>query len=159
MKEKGNAGFKLNVGGPSIILLLCVLGLATFAVLTIRAAYSGLKMARTSRKAVEEYYAGDLEAYKVEYRIHSLLAGAKDGGLSSEQLQEKLGTVSNVDEVNDGSLSYSVAINDSSRIVVEMEYDGDSGWSEVTAHRLVVDDMEGYTGTGFEIEVIELELF
>ncbi|MBP5652532.1 MAG: hypothetical protein J6X17_03820, partial [Lachnospiraceae bacterium] len=73
--QANNNSFKMNIGGPSIILLLTVLGLAVFSILAVRAAYSGLKMARTSASAVSGYYEAEGIAQEAEYLIKEVIEG------------------------------------------------------------------------------------
>ena len=162
MGKEQNSGFKLNVGGPSIILLLCVLGLSMFAVLTIRAAYNGLKLARTSRDAVTEYYDADLAMDEAVYRINSAVMSVKETRgteLSDADIEQAVKEISGVENVQNGTVTVSVRVNDSSVIRTCLYYyqtDSLDLDMRVLSRRLVTDDMEGYSGTGFEIEVIEL---
>ena len=158
MKEQKGSEFKLNVGLPSIILLLCVLGLSLFAILTIRAAYNGLKTAKTSRSAVQEYYSAETKVDAIRFNIASAFRECREKGLQQDELEERLRSVEGVGTVEDGILTYSVRVNDYSAIRVEMSamQDIDSYDLQVLSHKLVVDDMDGYSGTGFEIEEIEL---
>ena len=158
MKEQKGGEFKLNVGLPSIILLLCVLGLSLFAILTIRAAYNGLKTARTSRDAVQEYYKAEVKSDRIKLMIAGEMNDCISQGLQQDRLEEKLRSVEGVESVKDGTLTYSVRVNDYSsiRVLMSVLAETDAYGMHVLSHRLVVDDMEGYSGNGFEIEEIEL---
>ena len=158
MKEQKGSEFKLNVGLPSIILLLCVLGLSLFAILTIRAAYTGLKTARTSRDAVQEYYKAEVEADRIRLMIAGKLSDCIRENAQQEQLEDKLRSIGGVESVEDGTLTYNVRVNDYSSIRVLMSVVAENGSYDMRliSHKLIVDDMDGYSGTGFEIEEIEL---
>jgi len=162
MSKENNSSFKLNVGGPSIILLLCALGLSMFAILTIRAAYSGLKLARTSRDAVTEYYDADLAMDEAVFEINSaVMKEFGEGGaeLSDAVLRSKIGSMPGVESIEDNIVTVSVRAGNSSSIKTRIRYFSSGNFElrmTVLSRRLVVDDMEGYSGTGFEIEEIEL---
>ena len=158
MKEQKGREFKLNVGLPSIILLLCVLGLSLFAILTIRAAYTGLKTAKTSRNAVQEYYKAEVKADRIQLKIAGAFDECIRNNLQQDGIDEKIRSVDGVESVEAGTVIYNVRVNDYSSIRVEMRVtrEGDDFDMHMSSHRLVVDDMDGYSGNGFEIEEIEL---
>ncbi len=158
MKEQKGSEFKLNVGLPSIILLLCVLGLSLFAILTIRAAYTGLKTAKTSRNAVQEYYKAEVKADRIQLKIAGAFDECVRNNLQQDGIDEKIRSVDGVESVEAGTVIYNVRVNDYSSIRVEMRVtrEGDDFDMHMSSHRLVVDDMDGYSGNGFEIEEIEL---
>ncbi|MBR4725718.1 MAG: hypothetical protein IK071_08070 [Lachnospiraceae bacterium] len=157
-RKDSGVGSNVNVGLPSIILLLCVLGLSLFAILTIRAAYNGLKTARTSKKAVEQYYKAEVESDKTRLKIISTFCSCTEKGLDPDQIREALRKIEGVTVDEYGGLSYDTRVNDHSSIRVEMEVCTDDGLYDihVVSQKLLPDDMEGYSGTGFEIEEIEL---
>ena len=152
--QANNNSFKMNIGGPSIILLLTVLGLAVFSILAVRAAYSGLKMARTSQSAVAEYYEAEGQAQEIEYRIREAVMGTPV--TSAEDARLALGGIGQIVSVDADRIVYEVPVNDNSVIHVEMT--SVSGFSElkVTDHRLIVDSQGGYSGSAFEINVIDI---
>ncbi|MBP5331549.1 MAG: hypothetical protein J6Y89_06825 [Lachnospiraceae bacterium] len=158
MKEQKGSEFKLNVGLPSIILLLCVLGLSLFAILTIRAAYTGLKTAKTSRNAVQEYYKAEVKADRIQLKIAGAFDECVRNNLQQDGIDENIRSVDGVESVEAGTVIYNVRVNDYSSIRVEMRVtrEGDDFDMHMSSHRLVVDDMDGYSGNGFEIEEIEL---
>ena len=156
--QANNNSFKMNIGGPSIILLLTVLGLAVFSILAVRAAYSGLKMARTSAKAVSGYYEAEGIAQEAEYLIKEAIEGtpaesAQDAAAAITPLLP--GTVDLV-SVEADRIVFEVPVNDTSVIHVEMTSDTGLDDLKVTDHRLVVDSQEGYSGSAFEINVIDI---
>ena len=152
--QANNNSFKMNIGGPSIILLLTVLGLAVFSILAVRAAYSGLKMARTSATAVEGYYEAEGKAQEIEYRIREAIVGAPV--TSAEDAKLALAGIGQVVSVDADCIVYEVPVNDNSLIHVEMT--SDPGYSDlkVTDHRLIVDSQGGYSGSAFEINIIDI---
>lgn len=159
MGDQKGGTFKLNVGLPSIILLLCVLGLSMFAVLTVRAGYNGLKNARTSKKAVQEYYKAEVEADRTRLKIASVFDEC--AGLEFDKFAEAIAQIEGVECSDHGDimiLTYNTRVNDYSSICTQIDItrSGTSYNFETVSHKLVVDDMDGYSGTGFEIEEIEL---
>lgn len=159
MGDQKGGTFKLNVGLPSIILLLCVLGLSMFAVLTVRAGYNGLKNARTSKKAVQEYYKAEVEADRTRLKIASVFDECV--GLEFDKFAEAVSQIEGVECSDHGDimiLTYNTRVNDYSSICTQIDITrfGTSYNFETVSHKLVVDDMDGYSGTGFEIEEIEL---
>ena len=161
MSDQKGGGFKLNVGLPSIILLLCVLGLSMFAVLTVRAGYNGLKNARTSKKAAQEYYRAEVEADRTRFKIISAFGEwSMTDSLDAGQLKTALNRIDGVSLQDNGLLAYDTRVNDYSHLHTEMILDSFASFRpyklNIVSHKLVVDDMDGYSGTGFEIEEIEL---
>ena len=152
--EANNNSFKMNIGGPSIILLLTVLGLAVFSILAVRAAYSGLKMARTSQSAVAEYYEAEGKAQKIEYRIREAVIGTPVA--SAEDAKLALSGIGEIVSVETDRIVYEVPVNDNSVIHVEMTSGTGLSDLKVSDHRLIVDSQGGYSGSAFEINVIDI---
>jgi len=157
-RKDSGVGSNVNVGLPSIILLLCVLGLSLFAILTIRAAYSGLKTARTSKTAVEQYYRAEVESDRTRLNIISKYSDCIDKGKNPDEIRAALAGIDGVTVEEDGYLYYDTRVGDHSSIRVEMDVSLDAGPQDirVISQKLLPDDMKGYSGTGFEIEEIEL---
>ncbi|MCR5325029.1 MAG: hypothetical protein K6E85_17365 [Lachnospiraceae bacterium] len=162
MGEQKGGSFKLNVGLPSIILLLCVLGLSMFAVLTVRAGYNGLKNARTSKTAIQEYYKAEVEADKTRLKIASVYDECiLKKGLGSDEFINSVSDIDGVECEDEGNLiilTYNTRVNDYSSICTQIDIiqNGTAYSFNTVSHKLVVEDMDGYSGTGFEIEEIEL---
>ena len=146
--QENNNSFKLNIGGPSIILLLTVLGLAVFSILAVRAAYSGLQMARTSAKAVAAYYEAEGKAQATEFAIRE---AAASGALLNGDVLLYGGNI----VLEPGFVSYEIPIND--RSVIHVELHGNEDFSDliVMDHRLIVETEGEYSGSAFEIDPIE----
>lgn len=138
-----DSSFKLNIGGPSIILLLTVLGLALFAVLSVRAAYNGLKLARTSEASAEEYYAAAGKVEEVRFRIAEAVAGGADSSA--------LCAIDGVTEAGDEEIICIVAVNDISHIELRLAGIGTDIPLAVLEHRLKVISDDEYDGQTFEI--------
>ena len=168
--QANNNSFKMNIGGPSIILLLTVLGLAVFSILAVRAAYSGLKMARTSASAVSGYYEAEGIAQEAEYLIKEAIEGtpaeseqflpfrqgAEPAVSAKDVIIPLLPRTVDLVSVEADRVVYEVPVNDTSVIHVEMTSDSGLSGLKVTDHRLVVDSQEGYSGSAFEINEIDI---
>lgn len=144
-KEKQKISFKLNIGGPSIILLLTVLGLTVFAILSIRAAYSGLKLARTSRESIANYYLCDAEAERIGYEIRE----AVSYGGSVADTEAIIADIAGVDAVENGRVSYSVELNDAVELQVVLEGTDEYRDMKVVSHRLMTTAEEDFTESNF----------
>lgn len=57
-------GLHLNIGAASIILIMLVFALCTFAALSIKASNSEYKLAEKTARSVREYYEAEAEAYR-----------------------------------------------------------------------------------------------
>ena len=156
--QANNNSFKMNIGGPSIILLLTVLGLAVFSILAVRAAYSGLKMARTSASAVSGYYEAEGISQKAEYLIKEAIEGtpAATADTAKDAIAPILPGGVQLVSVDADRIVYEVPVNDNSVIHVEMTSDSGLSGLKVTDHRLVVDSQGGYSGSAFEINIIDI---
>ena len=156
-----NNSFKLNIGGPSIILLLTVLGLSLFAVLSIRAAYNGMKLSTGSADAVATYYEADGRAAALQYEIcttaarEDLRAAAAAGDITA--VETALLAIDGVTEASDGRVVGEVAYGSGAVIRVVLEGESDYSGLTLTEHVMQVESMDGYDGSGFEVfELIEL---
>ncbi len=67
------------VGGTSLLVVFAVLCLTVFALLSLATVKSDTNLADASQRAVEEYYAADLQAQEILARIR---AGATPEGVS-----------------------------------------------------------------------------
>lgn len=157
--EKNNSQFsvKMNIGAPSVVLLLTVLGLSIFAILSVRAAYSEALLSSNSAKATADYYAAEGKAQETLWNIKDCCARAlNDGGTA--QAETALLQLEGVEYAKDGVIRYSVPINDISRICVELNSPDGYKTFETISQLMKVDAMEGYSDGGFETgEMIIIE--
>lgn len=152
-KQDNDNSFKLNIGGPSIILLLTVLGLSVFAILAIRASYNGLKLARTSAESAAVYYAADSEADRVLFTIRK---AAHDNQGDAGAAEAAIRAIPEVVDAGLGCVTYEIPVSDGTFIHVELEGEDDYSHLEVTTHRFEVESGDEYNGGGFDIEEIIL---
>ncbi|MBP5158965.1 MAG: hypothetical protein ILP10_01550 [Lachnospiraceae bacterium] len=147
MKEKNEAGgFKINIGAPSIILLLVVFALTVFALLSIRASYNELKLARTSRESVDKYYKALGEAERSRAQID---AARTKTGSDSEAFARELAAIGSVTETEGDMVTYRAYVDDDSWITVKLDYSGGEG--RVASHMLEGKPLEGYNASPFDI--------
>lgn len=127
-KDRKKVFLKLNIGGPSVVLLFTILILALFGVLSVRAAYSELKLARRSYEAVKDYYMADALA------------------------ENELMIIAEYDDTSSGDTEHAVniRIDETSHIEMVVNKAAD-GSVEVISRKYVADPVSGYSGVGFEI--------
>ncbi|MBQ9120145.1 MAG: hypothetical protein IJY09_08870 [Lachnospiraceae bacterium] len=84
--------YHLNIGAASMLLLMLVLAMTVFAVLSVRASYRELEMAKKNTESVEAYYAADTAAecmYAKVLHIWRELSGQERSALTvAEQLEK-----------------------------------------------------------------------
>lgn len=149
-QERDNS-FKLNIGGPSIILLLTVLGLSVFAILAVRASYNGLKLSRATENSIATYYAGDARADEIFFEINEIAA---ESGYDSLQAEERISAIPEVVSCMDGYIVYEVPVAEDTFIRVILNGASDYSDLQITSHALTVESMDGYTDSVLEIEEI-----
>lgn len=151
--EKEKNTYKLNIGAPSIILLITVLGLVTFAILSVRAAYNELRLTRASTGAVSGYYEADAKVQRVLFELGEQLADLKESGVTDiGEAEERLLELPWVVSVDDSNIVCRVEVNSEAVIEVILEaVGGDYEKLEIISHRFVVEPMEGYSGSGLEV--------
>ena len=84
---KREKGLVLNVGTPSVLLILLVFTLTIFSLLSIRVSNHEWNLAQKTSASVTEYYAADQKAEYLLCKIDSLLAVESTDGIS-EKLTE-----------------------------------------------------------------------
>lgn len=123
---------KLNIGGPSVVLLFTVLALSLFAALSVRAAYRELKLSEKTYEAVKAYYVADTKADEELQRICLECAGV--GG-------------------EEATYDISIPVDDVSHIEMQVAVNG-HGDITVPVRKFVADPVEGYSEAGFEIDIM-----
>lgn len=142
MKEKN--GLVINVGTSSVVLILMVISLSVFALLSIRASNSELKLAIKTGESVQEYYDADkaaeyglsyikaaLESSKIEDLEKNLLGMdtskqkelSNFGGLTLN-LKKNVIFTGKKDEIL-GNISYAIKITEKKRLEVKLDLCGD----------------------------------
>lgn len=113
---------KLNVGIPSIILILLVLALSVFAVLSIRAAYNELKLAKKTKESVTAFYKADSEATFVLAKLDELFQSGE-----IEFIVDKLTLMKEISDIHydefgrPNFLTYQVTVGKDSNLIVSID--------------------------------------
>lgn len=169
MKE--NKGMIINVGSASIMLVLLVFILSTFAVLSIKASNHELRLAQKTGISVAEYYDADSKAQKVLAQIDQILNGedknqivSKLKNLKSEGLkeinvygeEEKEPIIITDEEPTEDQITkvegitYKIAMRGEAVLSVSLEVDEKKN-AHVSSWKTIPQPMEGYN-IGFETE-------
>lgn len=179
MKEE--KGYRFNIGGASILLILVVLALSIFALLSVRASYHERKLAQKTSEAASGYYAADgtaeelyaaaAEAFKksaLNRDKRSAVDTADDTeaapGLSQEEMLsvvlkalEDDGRAQNV-AAEGTEIYYEVPVSEASRIVVKLNADMDGrAVLSVLSWKMVTEEQGDYGGAGLDIWDGEVE--
>lgn len=80
-----NKGLVINIGTPSVVLILLVFALSIFALLSIRASNSELQLAHKTGESIQEYYTADSAAEYAVCYIQQIVENSK-----IEDLENKL---------------------------------------------------------------------
>ncbi len=122
MKKKQE--LKINIGGSSILLIIVVFALAIFAVLSIKASNSDLVLAKKTRTAMNQYYAGDTVAEEYLAEIDKILQSAKNTDAIRSAL-EKFSWEPTLESQSDmlGTISYEIELNEYATLLVALTYD------------------------------------
>lgn len=120
------------IGGSSLLVIFAVLCLTVFALLSLSTVQAEKRMADAAARAVEDYYAADLEAQKTFARLR---AGE---------------TVSGVQE-DGGTYRYSCPISENQTLEVELEKTEDSWevlrWQVVSQSEPISETLPVWNGT------------
>lgn len=153
MDNKREGSFRINIGAPSIILVLTVLGLSIFAILSVRAAYTGLKLAKNSELAALRYYEADAKAQRFLFDYGEILAEAEETGADSEFIRSRLEELDGVRSVEADSIVFEAYLNENSVLRLELAGDGTVPYRSMTvrSYRTVTDNTDEYNGSGLDI--------
>lgn len=162
MKEE--KGYRFNIGGASIVLILVVLALSVFALLSVRASFHERRLAQKTAEAAAAYYAADGTAEEIYGAAVGLLDGITEEDDRKEALSElflKDGRAYNVVFEEDG-IHYEVPVTEFSKLVVELKYSMKSGPErgtglQVAAWKLVNEEQGDYGEAEIEIWDGEVE--
>ena len=147
-------GFRMNVGGPSIMLLLIVFVLSIFAVLSVRASFQEVRLTKQSGEAVQAYYAADSEAEEILSRIdESLKQLSKTSSISEGDLAKVFSDISVPVTVTGTDLvSYQVPITEKAVLEVELKITPkEAKRFDITVWKMKVEEQAGYLEDEFEI--------
>lgn len=113
-------------GGASLLTVFAVLCLTVFALLSLSTVRADQRLSEASARAVEEYYAADLQAQEILARL-------------------RFGELPDQVTVDDGKCRYAVPINDARELQVEVEVRGTNDytvlrWQAVNVGEWEIDD-------------------
>lgn len=155
MSEKADkSGFRMNIGGASIILLLMVFALSVFAILSIRASYNEVSLTKQSRESKLKYFQADTRAEEILQSIDEKLKELFDADtMSVEGLQTALADIPEINEIADlDGISYQVTMDEERSILVELKlHPSQKKRYTIAKWQMVVKEQEGYSEDTFEI--------
>lgn len=113
-------------GGASLLTVFAVLCLTVFALLSLSTVRADQRLSEASARAVEEYYAADLQAQEILARL-------------------RFGELPDQVTVDGGKCRYAVPINDARELQVEVEVRGTNDytvlrWQAVNVGEWEIDD-------------------
>lgn len=125
-KKEDTRKIGMGVGYVSVMLVFAVICLTIFAVLSFKAAISTDSFNDRSSEFMKQYYAADTEAKKTLSQLNDCAYNAKTSGFFEDSFAESAQNIEgvNVRAVQNGiSVSYTVAINDSQELYVNVVFD------------------------------------
>lgn len=139
--RKENKGLILNVGTPSILLILLVFVMAVFGMLSVRASGSECALAQKTGDSVQEYYKADQKAEYVLAYVDSVLSKGEidqlQKSLQKKELPDRIaGSVEKIqtnlkkgavmgEAENIGTVFYTVPVRKDVSLEVELDLYGD----------------------------------
>lgn len=149
-QSKETGSFRINIGAPSIILLLMVFALTVFALLSIRASYNELKLTRSSRESVVSYYQADALVERTRASIDEICAETKsDEAAFAERVKELASDRLQIVEAEYPVVEFKSEINAGSWIKVRL--DCSDGTARIAAHIFETEVLDGYSADAFDI--------
>lgn len=148
VKEKKD--LKMNIGGGSVILILLIFALSTFAVLSIKASSNELGLAKKTATAIQGYYKADTRATEILAQIAGMIHT-----FSLEELESQLLEMDEITEVyfvDDKSMQigYEIEINENAILQVSIIASENHSY-KITKWKTIQSDNNEYE-FGFEME-------
>ena len=109
---KQSKKYNVNIGGATVLLVLVVFALTVFAVLSLRASYQELSMARLSNQSIQRFYKVDSIAEEIYAKVCEIInkIGTEEG--TGDALLDQLSKEDNIGGVrldkNSQLLTYEV---------------------------------------------------
>lgn len=145
--------YKMNVGGSSIILIIVVFALSIFAVLSIKASNSDLVLAKKTRATMDQYYAADGKAEERLSEISQVLYDNDTVASLETSLKEVSEELIHKSSSNtQGTIGYSIPINDYASLQVELTYDLENPDAivDITTWKVNQEDIGEYDFSDFQ---------
>ena len=141
--RQSSGGGSANIGGSSILVIFVLLCITTFATLAMVSASASFRLATQVARAADDFFAAENLAEEKLAEISGIMRSTNGQGFG-QQLEE-LGVM-----YSDGIITYSVSINESLRLDVELHVIGTSlmvySWVQVA-----IFDPAEYGGGGIQL--------
>ena len=138
--RQASGGGSANIGGSSILVIFVLLCITTFATLAMVSATASFRLATQVARAADDFFAAESLAEEKLAEISGIVKSANGQDFQSEL--EVMGAM-----YYDGVITYSVSINESSRLDIELHVNGTSlmiySWVQVA-----IFDPDEYGGGG-----------
>ena len=117
MRQSSGGG--ANIGGSSILVIFVLLCITTFATLAMVSATASFRLATQVARAADDFFAAESLAEEKLAQISGIVRSANGQDFQARLLE--LGAM-----YHDGAITYSVSINESLRLDVELHVNGTS---------------------------------
>ena len=117
--RQASSGGSANIGGSSILVIFVLLCITTFATLAMVSATASFRLATQVARAADDFFAAESIAEEKLAEVSGIVRSAN--GQSFYAQLEELGVM-----YYDGVISYSVSVNDSLRLDVQLHVNGTS---------------------------------
>ena len=117
--RQASGGGSANIGGSSILVIFVLLCITTFATLAMVSATASFRLATQVAQAADDFFAAENIAEEKLAQISAIVRSSN--GESLYPLLEDLGVM-----YHEGVITYSVSVNDSLRLDVELHVNGES---------------------------------
>ena len=117
--RQSSGGGSANIGGSSILVIFVLLCITTFATLAMVSASASFRLATQVASAADDFFAAESLAEEKLAAISGIVRSSN--GQDFRAQLEDLEVV-----YYDGAITYSVSVNDSIRLDVELHVDGTS---------------------------------
>lgn len=138
----------MNIGGASIILILVVISMCIFAILSVRASYNDLKLARNSREYVEEYYKADAQAERFVAVIRQKLSEGSDFYTAASEAAALMTTAVRSSDIRNDLAECRIFVREGTNLVTVVKYE--NGEAVCVKHTLETEQFENYAPETFD---------
>lgn len=140
--------FRMNIGGASIILILVVISMCIFAILSVRASYNELKLARNSRDYVEEYYRADAKAERFVAGISKMLSEGSDFYSAASETAASLAPEVRYSSIREDSAECRIIVRAGTDLVTVVKYE--DGKAVCVKRALETEQFDNYAPDTFD---------
>ena len=138
-----SSGGSANIGGSSILVIFVLLCITTFATLAMVSATASFRLAAQVARAADDFFAAENIA---EIKLAEISSIVRSADVHNFRLQiEELGAM-----YYDGYITYSISVNESLRLDVELLVNGTS-LTVVSWVQVAIFDPDEYGGGGITL--------